>query len=114
MLNGFKRYLNNEKIKKIESLGHIPTHDELEEILHDYVRSEKIAWKDIKLRTFITEGNSRNDLASHVYDITYDSITPYEDNLVIIDDNIIRGTTLKKSILRIMDRLHQRKYGYRK
>ena len=74
MLNGFKRYLNNEKIKKIESLGHIPTHDELEEILHDYVRSEKIAWKDIKLRTFITEGNSRNDLASHVYDITYDSI----------------------------------------
>ena len=109
MLNGFKRYLNNEKIKKIESLGHIPTHDELEEILHDYVRSEKIAWKDIKLRTFITEGNSRNDLASHVYDITYDSITPYEDNLVIIDDSIVRGTTLKKSILRIMDRLHPKK-----
>ena len=109
MLNGFKRYLNNEKIKKIESLGHIPTHNELEEILHDYVRSEKIAWKDIKLRTFITEGNSRNDLASHVYDITYDSITPYEDNLVIIDDSIVRGTTLKKSILRIMDRLHPKK-----
>lgn len=109
MLNGFKRYLNNEKIKKIESLGHIPTHDELEGILHDYVRSEKIAWKDIKLRTFITEGNSRNDLASHVYDITYDSITPYEDNLVIIDDSIVRGTTLKKSILRIMDRLHPKK-----
>lgn len=109
MLNGFKRYLNDEKIKKIESLGHIPTHDELEEILHDYVRSEKIAWKDIKLRTFITEGNSRNDLASHVYDITYDSITPNKDNLVIIDDSIVRGTTLKKSILRIMDRLHPKK-----
>lgn len=109
MLNGFKRYLNDEKIKKIESLGHAPTHEELEEILHDYVRSEKIAWKDIKLRTFITEGNSRNDLASHVYDITYDSITPNEDNLVIIDDSIVRGTTLKKSILRIMDRLHPKK-----
>lgn len=109
MLNGFKRYLNDEKIKKIESLGHAPSHEELEEILHDYVRSEKIAWKDIKLRTFITEGNSRNDLASHVYDITYDSITANEDNLVIIDDSIVRGTTLKKSILRIMDRLHPKK-----
>jgi amidophosphoribosyltransferase len=109
MLNGFKRYLNDEKIKKIESLGHVPTHAELEDILHDYVRSEKIAWKDIKLRTFITEGNSRNDLASHVYDITYDSISPKEDNLVIIDDSIVRGTTLKKSILRIMDRLHPKK-----
>jgi amidophosphoribosyltransferase len=109
MLNGFKRYLNDEKIKKIESLGHAPTHEELEDILHDYVRSEKIAWKDIKLRTFITEGNSRNDLASHVYDITYDSITPNEDNLVIIDDSIVRGTTLKKSILRILDRLNPKK-----
>ncbi|WP_018464768.1 amidophosphoribosyltransferase [Segatella paludivivens] len=109
MLNGFKRYLNDEKIKKIESLGHAPSHEELEEILNDYVRSEKIAWKDIKLRTFITEGNSRNDLASHVYDITYDSITPNEDNLVIIDDSIVRGTTLKKSILRILDRLHPKK-----
>ena len=109
MLNGFKRYLNDEKIKKIESLGHAPSHEELEDILHDYVRSEKIAWKDIKLRTFITEGNSRNDLASHVYDITYDSITPNEDNLVIIDDSIVRGTTLKKSILRILDRLHPKK-----
>ena len=95
--------------KKIESLGHAPSHEELEDILHDYVRSEKIAWKDIKLRTFITEGNSRNDLASHVYDITYDSITPNEDNLVIIDDSIVRGTTLKKSILRILDRLHPKK-----
>lgn len=109
MLNGFKRYLNDEKIKKIESLGHAPSHEELEDILNDYVRSEKIAWKDIKLRTFITEGNSRNDLASHVYDITYDSITPDEDNLVIIDDSIVRGTTLKKSILRILDRLHPKK-----
>jgi amidophosphoribosyltransferase len=109
MLGGFKRYINEQKIKKIESLNHIPTHKELEEILHQYVRSEKVAWKDIKLRTFITEGNSRNDLASHVYDVTYESLKPYEDNLVIIDDSIVRGTTLKESILKILDRLHPKK-----
>lgn|SRR5574344_235491 len=109
MLNGFKRYVNDQKIKKIEALDHKPTHEELEEIMHNYVRSEKVAWKDIKLRTFIAEGNSRNDLASHVYDITYESITPYIDNLVIIDDSIVRGTTLKESILRILDRLHPKK-----
>lgn len=109
MLNGFKKYLNEQKIKRIEALGHMPTHEELQSILADYVRSEKIAWKDIKLRTFITEGNSRNDLASHVYDITYGSITPHVDNLVIIDDSIVRGTTLKESILRILDRLHPKK-----
>ena len=78
-------------------------------IMHEGVRSEKVAWKDIKLRTFITEGNSRNDLASHVYDITYGSIEANQDNLVIIDDSIVRGTTLKKSILRILDRLHPKK-----
>ena len=71
-----------------------------------HVRSEKVAWKDIKLRTFITEAGSRNDLASHVYDITYGSLRPYEDNLVIIDDSIVRGTTLKESIFKILDRLH--------
>ena len=73
------------------------------------VRSEKVAWKDIKLRTFITEAGSRNDLASHVYDITYGSLRPYEDNLVIIDDSIVRGTTLKESIFKILDRLHPKK-----
>lgn len=109
MLQGFKEYTNDLKIKKIESLDHKPTHEELQEILCSYVRSEKAAWKDIKLRTFITEGNSRNDLASHVYDITYESLVPYEDNLVIIDDSIVRGTTLKESILRILDRLHPKK-----
>ncbi|MBR4242667.1 MAG: amidophosphoribosyltransferase [Bacteroidaceae bacterium] len=72
-------------------------------------RSEKVAWKDIKLRTFITEAGSRNDLASHVYDITYGSLRPYEDNLVIIDDSIVRGTTLKESIFKILDRLHPKK-----
>ncbi|MBO7119038.1 MAG: amidophosphoribosyltransferase [Bacteroidaceae bacterium] len=73
------------------------------------VRSEKVAWKDIKLRTFITEAGARNDLASHVYDITYGSLRPYEDNLVIIDDSIVRGTTLKESIFKILDRLHPKK-----
>ena len=73
------------------------------------VRSEKVAWKDIKLRTFITEACSRTDLASHVYDITYGSLRPYEDNLVIIDDSIVRGTTLKESIFKILDRLHPKK-----
>ena len=73
------------------------------------VRSEKVAWKDIKLRTFITEAGARNDLASHVYDITYGSLRPYEDKLVIIDDSIVRGTTLKESIFKILDRLHPKK-----
>ena len=109
MLDGFKAHLNRSKIAQIEALGHCPTHEELENILNQYIRSEKVAIKDIKLRTFITEGNSRNDLAAHVYDITYGSVTPNEDNLVIIDDSIVRGTTLKESIIRILDRLHPRK-----
>jgi len=75
---------------------------------HD-VRIEKVVWKDIKLRTFISDGSERNDLAAHVYDITYGSLTPHEDNLVIIDDSIVRGTTLKESIFKILDRLHPKK-----
>jgi amidophosphoribosyltransferase len=109
MLGGFKRYINDQKIERLYNLGHTPTKDELQEILHQYVRSEKVAWKDIKLRTFITEGNTRKDLASHVYDVTYGSIEPYVDNLVIIDDSIVRGTTLKESILKILDSLHPKK-----
>ena len=109
MLGGFKRYINNQKIERIRNLDHKPSYEELEEILHQYVRSEKVAIKDIKLRTFITEGASRNDLAAHVYDVTYGSLVPYVDNLVIIDDSIVRGTTLKESILKILDRLHPKK-----
>ena len=109
LLQGFKQHVHQKKIQKIQSLGHVPTAAELEDILSESVRSEKVAWKDIKLRTFITEGNSRNDLASHVYDITYESLVPYQDNLVIIDDSIVRGTTLKESILHILDRLHPKK-----
>ena len=109
LLQGFKQHVHQKKIQTIQSLGHVPTTAELEDILSESVRSEKVAWKDIKLRTFITEGNSRNDLASHVYDITYESLVPYQDNLVIIDDSIVRGTTLKESILHILDRLHPKK-----
>ena len=75
---------------------------------HD-VRIEKVVWKDIKLRTFITEDGARNDLAAHVYDVTYGSLVPYEDNLVVIDDSIVRGTTLRESIFKILDRLHPKK-----
>ena len=82
--------------------------DGIRKLNHD-VRIEKVVWKDIKLRTFISDGSERNDLAAHVYDITYGSLAPYEDNLVIIDDSIVRGTTLKESIFKILDRLHPKK-----
>ena len=109
MLEGFDDHLNKLKIKRIEALGHNPSHEELDKILSMRIRSEKVAIKDIKLRTFIAEGNSRNDLAAHVYDITYGSIRPNEDNLVVIDDSIVRGTTLKQSIISILDRLNPKK-----
>ena len=109
MLEGLDNYLNQLKIQEIEALAHHPQHNELERILSMRVRSEKVAIKDIKLRTFITEGNTRKDLAAHVYDITYGSLRPDIDNLVIIDDSIVRGTTLKQSIIGILDRLRPRK-----
>ncbi len=109
MLQGFDECLNRQKAEEIEKLGSNITHEKLYEILSRRIRSEKLAWKDIKMRTFIAEGNSRNDLAAHVYDITYGSIRPGVDNLVVIDDSIVRGTTLRESVIRIMDRLHPKR-----
>ena len=109
LLEGLDNYLNQQKAQEIEALGHNPSPEELHKILSKRVRSEKVAIKDIKLRTFIAEGNSRNDLAAHVYDITYGSLVPFVDNLVVIDDSIVRGTTLKQSIIKILNRLHPKK-----
>ena len=111
LLDGFKKQLNEQKAEQLFQLmqTHQPCKEEIRGILHNYIRSEKVAIKDIKLRTFITESDQRNDLAAHVYDITYGSLKAHEDNLVIIDDSIVRGTTLRESILRILDRLHPKK-----
>lgn len=106
---GLDCYLNSMKKALITDRSHKLSEEELEDILAMRVRTEKVAIKDIKLRTFIAEGNSRNDLAAHVYDITYGSINAFEDNLVVIDDSIVRGTTLKQSIISILDRLHPKK-----
>lgn len=109
MQEGLNNYLNHLKKNWITDRTHLLQEKELEQILSMRVKTEKVAIKDIKLRTFIAEGNSRNDLAAHVYDVTYGSIVPYEDNLVVIDDSIVRGTTLKQSIISILDRLHPKK-----
>ena len=110
MLEGLDNHLNLLKVQQIESAVRDGAgHAEISKILSKRIRSEKVAIKDIKLRTFIAEGNSRNDLAAHVYDITYGSLQPDVDNLVIIDDSIVRGTTLKQSIISILDRLRPKK-----
>ena len=109
MQEGLNNYLNKLKKEWIADRSHLLQEEELDQILSMRVRAEKVAIKDIKLRTFIDEGNSRNDLAAHVYDVTYGSIEPFVDNLVVIDDSIVRGTTLKQSIIGILDRLHPRK-----
>jgi len=108
LLKGCHAYLNEVKTKKIQALGDTPCHDAIAEIMKISPRAEKIAIKDAKLRTFITADDSRDDLVNHVYDITYGTVKP-TDNLVMIDDSIVRGTTLKQSIIRILDRLGPKK-----
>lgn len=104
----YEKELQCKEILKLDS--HAPDFPEkIKEILNKRVRKEKIAIKDIKLRTFIAEGKSRNELAAHVYDVTYGQVKNDVDNLVIIDDSIVRGTTLKQSIVRILDRLHPKR-----
>ena len=109
MLEGLDSYLSEQKLARIRQAGEHLTDEELRQILSLKVRSEKVAIKDIKLRTFIAEGDTRDDLAAHVYDITYGTVIPGVDNLVVIDDSIVRGTTLRQSIIKILDRLHPRK-----
>ena len=111
LLDGMNNYLTKQKAEKIKALDFSDKEfdKKLNDILSVKLRTEKIAIKDIKLRTFITEGKSRNDLAAHVYDVTYGQVQSGIDNLVVIDDSIVRGTTLKQSIIRILDRLKPKK-----
>ena len=109
MLEGLNNYLSEQKFYMLRNATAPLNDSELKHILSLKVRSEKVAIKDIKLRTFIAEGDTRDDLAAHVYDITYGTVQADIDNLVIIDDSIVRGTTLKQSIIKILDRLHPKK-----
>jgi len=108
MIEGLQDYLNTKKAVEITRLGHQITPQKLTEILHQRPRIEKIAIKDAKLRTFISQDKTRDDLVAHAYDVTYGSLKRKQDTLVVIDDSIVRGTTLKHSILRILDRLDPR------
>ena len=105
LIKGLEDRLNRSKIERIKGLGANPSAEDIESILSERARVEKITIKDAKLRTFISEDATRDDLVAHVYDIAYGTVNPGVDNLVVIDDSIVRGTTLKKSILRILDRL---------
>ena len=109
LVKGVEDYLSQVKIDHILSRGKYLTREELEKIINQRPRIEKIAVKDVKLRTFITEDKSRDDLVGHIYDVTYGVIKRGKDNLVVIDDSIVRGTTLKKSIIRILDKLDPKK-----
>ena len=109
MVKGLEDHLNRNKIERVKGLGPNPSPEDIEEIMLERARAEKITIKDAKLRTFISEDATRDDLVAHVYDIAYGTVRPGVDNLVVIDDSIVRGTTLKKSILRILDRLGPKK-----
>ena len=109
MLDGINDLLNIYKINQIKKIGPEITETQLENILSIQPRRERVAVKDAKLRTFITEDSNREDMVAHVYDVTYGIVKNQEDTLVVIDDSIVRGTTLKTSILRILDRLHPKK-----
>lgn len=111
MIEGLEHYFEAHKKKEIirQAAENKLDSGSLDAILDKKLRIEKIAIKDIKLRTFISEGDSRNDMATHVYDVTYGCVKNNEDNLVVIDDSIVRGTTLRQSILKILDRLHPKK-----
>lgn len=109
MVEGIRNYLVDWRMKQVKALGPNPDAKKLEEILSLEPRVEKIAVKDVKMRTFITADASRDDMVAHVYDVTYGIVKNHVDTLVIIDDSIVRGTTLKKSILKILDRLHPKK-----
>ncbi|QRX63052.1 amidophosphoribosyltransferase [Dysgonomonadaceae bacterium zrk40] len=109
MQQGLEDHFNHRKAQTILERGSSLSKEEIDNILSKRVRAEKVAIKDIKLRTFIAQGETRNDLAAHVYDVTYGSLRRGKDNLVIIDDSIVRGTTLKQSIIKILDRLDPKK-----
>lgn len=109
LIEGIGQYLNNHKLEKIIALGPEPGKDELAAILNKNIRIENLVVKDLKIRTFILEDNSRNELVSHVYDVTYGIIKDRTDTVVLIDDSIVRGTTLKDSIISIVARLFPKK-----
>jgi amidophosphoribosyltransferase len=109
LIKGLEEALNQDKIKQIQALGAGASTEAIAEVVNRRARIEKIAIKDAKLRTFITQDDSRDDLVAHVYDITYGSVRRGTDNLIVIDDSIVRGTTLRQSILRILDRLGPKK-----
>jgi amidophosphoribosyltransferase len=109
LIQGLESYLTRSKIERVKGLGPNPSAEEIESIISERPRAEKVTIKDAKLRTFISEDATRDDLVAHVYDVAYGTIEPGVDNLVVIDDSIVRGTTLKKSILRILDRLGPKK-----
>lgn len=109
MVDGLENYLSQVKRDKIVALGNTTNQEELDQILSIRPRVEKIAIKDAKLRTFITQDDSRDDLVAHVYDVTYGAVKANQDNLVVLDDSIVRGTTLKQSIFKILDRLGPKK-----